>query len=72
MLEVTFDLQCILARNDYTVTVATQYTDGTSQDWVDDVCSFRVLSTLDIAGVVHVPTSISYSVQQQSVLDNTG
>ena len=49
------------ARNEYTVTVATQYHDGMSQDWVDDVASFKVINTADIAGVVHVPTVIQYS-----------
>jgi ABC-type polysaccharide/polyol phosphate transport system ATPase subunit len=65
VLEVCFELECAFARNEYTVTVATQYQDGTSQDWVDDVASFKVINAADIAGVVHVPTVIQYSIRQK-------
>ncbi len=65
VLEVCFELECAFARNEYTVTVATQYQDGMSQDWVDDVASFKVINAADIAGVVHVPTVIQYSIRQQ-------
>jgi len=64
MLHVCFDLDCAFARNEYTVTVATQYQDGMSQDWVDDVASFKVINNVEIAGVVHVPTVIQYSIRQ--------
>lgn len=65
ILEVCFELECAFARNEYTVTVATQYSDGASQDWVDDVAPFKVINTADIAGVVHLPTVIQYSIRQQ-------
>jgi len=66
LLEVCFELDCAFARNEYTVTVATQYRDGMSQDWVDDVASFRVVNAPEIAGVVHIPTVIQYSIRQPS------
>ena len=65
VLEVCFELECALARNEYTVTVATQYRDGMSQDWVDDVASFKVINAAEIAGVVHIPTVIQYSIRQK-------
>jgi lipopolysaccharide transport system ATP-binding protein len=65
VLEVTFELACTFARNDYTVTVATQYQDGTSQDWVDDVASFKIINAAEIAGVVHIPTVIQYSIRSK-------
>jgi lipopolysaccharide transport system ATP-binding protein len=65
VLDVCFEIECALARNEYTVTVATQYRDGMSQDWVDDVASFKVINAADIAGVVHVPTVIQYSIRRQ-------
>ena len=66
VLDVCFDLDCMFTRNEYTVTVATQYHDGMSQDWVDDVASFKVINIAEIAGVVHVPTSIEYSIQKEA------
>jgi len=65
VLDVSFELDCALAGNDYTVTVATQYADGMSQDWADDIASFKVINTVEIAGVVHIPTVIQYSIRQQ-------
>jgi ABC-type polysaccharide/polyol phosphate transport system ATPase subunit len=65
VIEVCFELDCVFARNEYTVTVATQYQDGMSQDWVDDVASFKVINAAEIAGVVHVPTAIEYSIRQK-------
>ena len=37
MFEVEFTFDCLLTRQDYTLTVATQYREGYSQDWLDDV-----------------------------------
>ena len=37
MFEVEFTFDCLLTRQDYTLTVATQYREGFSQDWLDDV-----------------------------------
>ncbi len=63
VLDVSFEIECAFASNEYTVTVATQYRDGMSQDWVDDIAPFKVINTADIAGVVHVPTVIQYAIR---------
>lgn len=57
-LEVEFRFDCLLTRQEYTLTVATQYWDGHSQDWLDDVIAFRVIDTRDRAGVASLGTEI--------------
>ncbi len=59
-LEVEFQLDCLLTRQEYTLTVATQYPDGLSQDWLDDVLSFRVIDTKDLAGVLNLNANITH------------
>ena len=59
-LEVEFQLDCLLTRQEYTLTVATQYPDGLSQDWLDDVLSFRVIDTKDLAGVLNLNAHITH------------
>jgi lipopolysaccharide transport system ATP-binding protein len=59
-LEVEFQLDCLLTRQEYTLTVATQYQDGLSQDWLDDVLSFRVIDTKDLAGVLNLNARITH------------
>lgn len=58
-IEVEFQLDCLLTRQEYTLTVATQYQDGLSQDWLDDVLSFRVIDTKDIAGVLNLNARVT-------------
>jgi ABC-type polysaccharide/polyol phosphate transport system ATPase subunit len=53
-LEIEFALECNLSRQDYTLTVATQYSDGTSQDWLDDALQFTVIEPKDVAGLVNL------------------
>jgi len=59
-LEVEFELDCLLARQEYTLTVATQHWNGLSQDWLDDVLDFRVVDTKDVAGVLNLNTRVRY------------
>jgi ABC-type polysaccharide/polyol phosphate transport system ATPase subunit len=59
-LEVEFRFDCLLTRQEYTLTVATQYWDGASQDWLDDVLAFRVVDTRDRAGVASLGTEIEW------------
>ena len=59
-LEVEFQLDCLLTRQEYTLTVATQYADGLSQDWLDDVLSFHVVDTRDLAGVLNLNARITH------------
>ena len=59
-LEVEFEIDCLLARQEYTLTVATQYWNGLSQDWLDDVLDFRVVDTKDVAGVLNLNTRVRH------------
>ncbi len=53
-LEIEFAMECNLSRQDYTLTVATQYPDGTSQDWLDDALQFTVIEPKEIAGLLNL------------------
>jgi lipopolysaccharide transport system ATP-binding protein len=59
-LQIEFRFDCLLARQEYTLTVATQHWDGASQDWLDDALSFSVADAKDIAGVAHFKTEINW------------
>ncbi|HYP14618.1 MAG TPA: ABC transporter ATP-binding protein, partial [Bryobacteraceae bacterium] len=48
---VRFSFPCHLTRGDYTLTVATQHADGTSQDWLDDALQMTILDDKNVAGV---------------------
>ncbi len=57
-LQVEFEFECMLAQQEYTLTVATQHWDGSSQDWLDDVLSFRVVDPKGAAGVASFRTEV--------------
>ena len=57
--EVEFTFDCLLTRQDYTLTVATQYREGYSQDWLDDVISFSVVDARDVAGFANFKTKVT-------------
>jgi lipopolysaccharide transport system ATP-binding protein len=59
-LEVEFRFECLLAQQDYTLTAATQHWDGSSQDWLDDVLSFRVVDSKGVAGIASLPTDLRW------------
>jgi lipopolysaccharide transport system ATP-binding protein len=59
-LEVFFSFDCLLSRQEYTLTVATQHADGASQDWIDDALSFAVADPRDIAGLVNLSTQVEW------------
>jgi lipopolysaccharide transport system ATP-binding protein len=59
-MEVEFELDCLLSRQEYTVTVAVQYWNGLSQDWLDDLLDFRVEDTKDVAGVLNLNTRVRH------------
>ena len=59
-IEVDFTFNCLLARGEYTLTVATQHQDGTSQDWIDDRMSITVIDPKDVAGVIHWPVEVRW------------
>lgn len=59
-LEICFALDCLLSRQEYTLTVATQHADGASQDWIDDALSFAVIDHRDTAGMIQLNTEIQW------------
>ncbi len=59
-IEIEFELDCLLNRQEYTLTVATQHWSGLSQDWLDDVIDFQVVDTKDVAGVLNLNTRVRY------------
>ena len=59
-LDIDFQFECWLTPQQYTVTVATQYADGSSHDWLDDVISFEVLSRRQAAGVTDLRAQIEW------------
>jgi len=65
-VEVTFRFTCNLTPQQYTLTVATQNSDGSSHDWLDDVLAFDVVSGRAAAGVVDLQASIDWQLTAQS------
>lgn len=59
-LEIDFTFECWLTPHTYTVTVATQYLDGSSHDWLDDVITFDVLANRIAAGVTDLRAQIEW------------
>jgi lipopolysaccharide transport system ATP-binding protein len=59
-IEVDFQIENLLAQQEYTITAATQHFDGSSQDWVDDVVGFRVTDPACAAGVASLPTEVRW------------
>jgi len=63
-VDVEFTLPCMLAHHEYTLTAASQYSDGTAQDWIDDALTFRVTNPRKTAGILSVPVDVRCSVRQ--------
>ena len=68
--EVEFSFECLLTRQDYTLTVATQYTEGFSQDWLDDVLSFSVVDSRDVAGLANFKTKVTW--RKEPIIQESG
>jgi lipopolysaccharide transport system ATP-binding protein len=60
ILEVEFELDCLLSRGEYTLTVAVQHWDGRSHDWLDDVMDFQVVDTKEVAGMLNLNTRVHH------------
>lgn len=60
IFEVEFHFDCLLTRQEYTLTVATQYPEGFSQDWLDDVISFSVIDSREVAGLANLRTRVEW------------
>jgi len=61
-LEVDFRFQCWLTAQLYTLTVATQNADGSSQDWLDDVVTFEVIDFRPSTGVMNLKATVEWRV----------
>ncbi len=59
-IELDFRFDCLLSRQEYTLTVATQHWDGASQDWIDDVLTFAVIDPKETAGMLQLRTEIEW------------
>jgi len=63
-LEVDFGMECWLTPQQYTLTVATQNTDGSSHDWLDDAVAFEVVDTRTAAGVANLRAQVTWRVSR--------
>jgi lipopolysaccharide transport system ATP-binding protein len=63
-LEVSFQMECWLTPQSYTITVATQNPDGTSHDWLDDAVAFEVVDQRGAAGVANLRAQIEWRVSR--------
>ena len=60
LLEINFRFDCWLTPQEYTVTVATQNDDGSSNDWWDDAILFDVVGNRHGAGIVDLRADVSW------------
>jgi ABC-type sulfate/molybdate transport systems ATPase subunit len=63
-LEVDFRLECWLTPQPYTLTVATQNSDGSSLDWLDDAIAFDVVAPRVAAGVANLRAQVEWRVSR--------
>jgi lipopolysaccharide transport system ATP-binding protein len=63
-LEVDFAIECWLTPQQYTLTVATQDSDGSSHDWLDDAIAFEVVDTRVAAGVANLRAKVAWRVSR--------
>ena len=59
-LEVAFRFECRLTPQEYTVTVATQHSDGSSHDWLDEAIAFEVIGAKAVAGVADLRAEVEW------------
>ena len=64
LLEVDFHIECWLTPQQYTLTVATQNSDGTSNDWLDDAIAFDVVAPRVAAGVANLRAQVEWRVSR--------
>jgi lipopolysaccharide transport system ATP-binding protein len=63
-LEVDFRIECWLTPQQYTLTVATQNSDGTSLDWLDEAIAFDVVAPRVAAGVANLRAQVEWRVSR--------
>ena len=66
-LEVDFQMECWLTPQQYTLTVATQNSDGSSHDWLDDAVAFEVVDARTAAGVANLRAQVSWRVSRHGL-----
>lgn len=66
-LTVEFRFSCWLTPQQYSLPVATQNSDGTSQDWLDDAIVFDVVSLRHAAGVADLRAEVRWSQGHKDV-----
>jgi lipopolysaccharide transport system ATP-binding protein len=59
-LSIDFGFPCLLTQQEYTLTVAAQYWEGFSQDWLDDVLSFSVVDPKGAVGFLNLETKVEW------------
>ncbi|MDQ2946436.1 MAG: ABC transporter ATP-binding protein [Acidobacteriota bacterium] len=66
-LLVEFRFACWLTPQQYTLTVATQESDGSSHDWLDDVLAFDVVAQREAAGVANLRAEVTWQKIGQKI-----
>jgi hypothetical protein len=61
---IDFKFECWLTPQLYTLTVAAQNQDGSSQDWLDDVLSFDVVGARVSAGIADLRAEVAWRALQ--------
>ena len=56
-----FHFDCWLTPQNYTLTVATQHSDGSSHDWLDDVLQFEVVGARVASGVADLQARVTWT-----------
>ncbi len=59
IIEATFAFDCWVGTGEFSITTAVHSAGGASYDWLDDVVSFRCLSTLPIEGVANLNANVT-------------
>jgi ABC-type polysaccharide/polyol phosphate transport system ATPase subunit len=59
VIEATFEFNCWLAPDTYSISVAVHSADGISFDWMDGVLFFRVVSEAIVEGVANLNASVT-------------
>jgi ABC-type polysaccharide/polyol phosphate transport system ATPase subunit len=59
VIEATFEFNCWLAPDTYSISVAAHSADGISYDWMDGVLFFRVVSETIVEGVANLNASVT-------------
>jgi ABC-type polysaccharide/polyol phosphate transport system ATPase subunit len=59
IIEATFAFNCWVGTGEFSITTAVHSAGGASYDWLDDVVSFRCMSTVPIEGVANLNANVT-------------